>query len=215
MPTKNRVRFLARSIDCFLKQDYPRKQLLICEEGSRSLNKTEYSKKMITYMWISGDGYFKSIGEKRNAMCASAADTDLIAHWDDDDWHSPQRLSTQIKQMRAEGSRLCGLDRLVFYNGQNAWLFKVPRIPPWLAGGTLIYERTLWQEQPFTEVSDGEDTAFVDTAFKRGVKISTVKDPSLYVAMLHDNNTTKRDTTKFGGFDAEQVRKWIGESCLV
>jgi len=135
----------------------------------------------------------------------------LIAHWDDDDWHSPYRLSMQVKAMREQGARLCGLDRLVFYNGERAWLFQTPR-KPWLAGGTLMYERSLWQEQPFLEVSDGEDTAFVDAAVSRGIKVATLTDESLYVAMLHDANTTKRDVSRLGGsYDVDKVRRWIGD----
>lgn len=217
MPTRNRTRFVAKAIDCFLKQDYPNKHLLIFEEESQSLDpdlwrERNESRPYVIYKW-SPTLIYKSIGEKRNAMCRLAFEYNgemLIAHWDDDDWHSPRRLSTQVEQMRAQGARLCGANSLVFYNGERSWLFKTPR-RPWLAGGTLMYERSLWLEQPFQEVSDGEDTAFVDAAHKRNVKMSVIEDPSLYVAMLHGANTTKRDTTGWGSFDVQQVRRWIEE----
>jgi len=205
MPTRNRGRFVSRAIDCFLRQDYPRKKLFISEEESCSnipaTAEIIYSR--------TDSVVFKSIGEKRNAMCAYADDGDLIAHWDDDDWHAPQRLSTQIEAMRAQYARLCGVDRLVFYNGERAWLFQTQR-KPWLAGGTLVYERSLWKEQLFSDVSNGEDVAFVDAAYRRGVKIATLNDPSLYVAMLHDSNTTKRNVdVQWGGFDVDVVRRWM------
>lgn len=206
MPTRNRPGFVKRAINLFLRQDYPRKQLLIFEEESRSVN-SDLLTSVIVYAW-SADVIYHSIGEKRNAMCARA-DGDLIAHWDDDDWHSPRRLSTQVEAMRAQGARLCGADRLVFYNGESAWLFQTVR-KPWLAGGTLVYERSLWTEQAFEETSNGEDVAFIDAAVRRGVKIAAVSDPSLYVATLHGNNTTQRNVdTQWGGFDAEQVRRWM------
>lgn len=205
MPTRNRPDFVKRSIGLFLAQDYPRKQLLIFDEedGTDVAAHPE-----ITYVWYSRAAY-SSIGGKRNAMCARA-EGELIAHWDDDDWQSPRRLSTQIATMREQGARLCGVDRLVFYNGERAWLFQTVR-NPWLAGGTLVYERSLWQEQPFTEVSNGEDVAFIDAAHRRGAKIAAVSDPSLYVAMLHGGNTTQRNVdSQWGGFDVETVRRWIG-----
>jgi O-antigen biosynthesis protein len=206
MPTRNRPRFASRAIDLFHAQDYPRKQLLIFEEESDSDIR---SREDIEVVW-SDSVIYNSIGEKRNAMC-SLTDGDLIAHWDDDDWHSPRRLSTQIEAMRAQGARLCGFDRLVFYDGERARLFQTPR-KPWLAGGTLIYERSLWEEQPFIEVSDGEDTAFVDAAVSRGAKVATLTDESLYVAMLHGANTTKRDVSRLGGsYDVGTVRRWIGD----
>lgn len=205
MPTRNRPDFVRRSIEMFHAQDYPNKELIIFEEDSRSVEQPP--PKGVSYTW-SLFPIYKSIGEKRNAMC-TAANGSLIAHWDDDDWHSPRRLSTQIEAMHAQGARLCGADRLVFFNYERAWLFETVR-KPWLAGGTLVYERALWQEQPFTEVSNGEDVAFIDAAHRRGVKIATVSDPSLYVAMLHGSNTTQRNVdTQWGGFDVDTVRRWM------
>lgn len=196
--------FAKRAVELFVAQDYPRKEIVVVGDYDGM-------------WWVGGSGpYYMSdgvskfsIGEKRNIAC-DYAQGDLIAHWDDDDWHSPRRLSTQIEAMREQGARLCGLDRLVFYNGEHAWLFQTPR-KPWFAGGTLVYERSLWQEQPFLEVSDGEDTAFVDAAVSRGIKVATLTDESLYVAMLHDANTTKRDVSRLGGsYDVDIVRRWIG-----
>lgn len=206
MPTRNRPDFVKRSIELFHAQDYPRKELLILEEESHSVDDTTTDFDVV-YEW-NDVVMFQSIGAKRNAMCDYASG-DLIAHWDDDDWQSPRRLSTQVEAMRTQGARLCGVDRLVFYNGERAWLFETVR-KPWLAGGTLVYERSLWAEQPFTEVSNGEDVAFIDAAHKRGVKIATVSDPSLYVATLHANNTTTRNVdSQWGGFDVATVRQWM------
>ncbi len=210
MPTRNRPDFVKRSIALFLAQDYPNKKLFIFEEETHSVDDDVMSAHPnITYVWFDVTLYH-SIGAKRNAMCAAADGSDLIAHWDDDDWQSPRRLSTQIEAMRTQRARLCGGNQLVFYNGERAWLFETQR-KPWLAGGTLVYERSLWSEQPFQSVSNGEDVAFVDAAHKRGVKIATVSDPSLYVAMLHANNTTKRNIdSQWGGFDVATVQQWIG-----
>ncbi len=206
MPTRNRTRFVAKAVDYFLRQDYPNKELIIFEEETRSLEKFPPG---VIYRHTPFQIY-NSIGAKRNAMCKYAC-TKLIAHWDDDDWHAPNRLSMQIDKMLSEGSSLCGADRLVFYNGEQAWLFQTMR-KPWLAGGTLVYERKLWQEQPFQEVSNGEDVSFIDMAYRRAVKASVINDPSLYVAMLHDANTTRREPdAQWGGFDVEQVRSWMSQ----
>lgn len=224
MPTRKRSEFVPSAIDCFLRQDYPRKQLLIFEEESSSSVPASADIRHVQ----TNINIYNSIGEKRNAMC-SVADGELIAHWDDDDWHAPNRLSTQIGMMLAQGARLCGADRLVFLHNcahglftthtcpfniaqsdhPHAWLFRTVR-RPWLAGGTLVYERSLWQEHPFTEVSNGEDVAFIDAAHRCGVKIAAVSDPSLYVAMLHDRNTTTRNVdSQWSSFEADTVRQWM------
>jgi hypothetical protein len=182
---------------------------MIFEDESRSLSPDSLPSTVL-YNWSNGH---PSIGQKRNKMCSFSLGS-LIAHWDDDDWHAPNRLSTQVAKMQHDRSRLCGVDRLVFYDNERAWLHQSVRRPsggPWLAGGTLVYERSLWQELGgFQEVSDGEDTAFVDEAYKRNTHVSVITDPSLYVAQLHDGNTTKRNMNALGsGFDVERVREWM------
>ena len=166
------------------------------------------------YLW-SPDTIYPSIGAKRNAMCAAAAG-ELIAHWDDDDWHAPHRLSTQVKAMSTQNARLCGTDRLVFYTGERAYLFQTVR-RPWLAGGTLVYDRALWRDHPFNEVSRGEDTAFVDKVYQSGAKVAVVQDPSLYVGMIHGKNTSPYNIDRqWSGFSVDEVRNWIGEkACSV
>ncbi len=209
-PTRNRTRFVAKAIECFHAQDYPNKQLLIYEEESESFADTIVLPPKVIYLW-SPKHIFKSLGEKRNAMC-SLVDGGLIAHWDDDDWHAPNRLSAQVAAMQGS-ARLCGLNSLVFYNesAERAYLFQTVR-KFWLAGGTLVYERSLWAEQPFDHVSNGEDVAFIDAAIKRGAKVASMAAPSLYVAMLHDSNTTTREIdSQWGHFDPAEVRRWMAK----
>ncbi len=98
-PTANRRSFVAEAIKLFLAQDYPqdRCHLLIVEDGSDNcadlVREANRSAERVFHAHL---GYTKrSIGAKRNAACSAAAG-DLIAHWDDDDWHSPTRLSTQV-----------------------------------------------------------------------------------------------------------------------
>jgi hypothetical protein len=186
---------------------------LIVEEETRSLDSADLPPGTV-YRW-SPDVIYPSIGAKRNAMCAEATG-ELIAHWDDDDWHAPHRLSTQVKAMSMQNARLCGTDRLVFYTGERAYLFQTVR-KPWLAGGTLVYDRALWRDHPFSEVSNGEDTSFVDATYKSGAKVAVLSDPSLYVGMIHGKNTTPYNIDRqWSGFSVDQVRNWIGEkACSV
>ena len=217
-PTASRRDFLRAAIGHFSAQDYPAKRLVIVEDGRESnvdlldvvppgvpvefLNQ-------ITYVYL--DGPRRTIGEKRNRACEIAG-AGLIAHWDDDDWHHPRRLSIQIAAMRAAGARLCGMDRLVFYDGAQAWLYRSDD-PNFLAGGSLIYERALWRDQPFEHRSNGEDTLFVRAALGRDVKIAKVANEKLYVARVHAGNTAPKNTAdrQWGGFDVQRVRRWIDE----
>jgi len=233
MPTANRRAFIPRAVELFLAQDYPHKQLVIVEDGETDLSFPDLRQHKHYFdhgrhvavrgqtlcAWDTrtvSDGSIRylslgptraSIGEKRNICCSIAAG-DLIAHWDDDDWYAPNRLSTQVAALQGK-ARLSGLDRCVFSTTDRAWLFKSVRYP-WLAGGSLVYERALWREQPFAHISNGEDVAFVDAAKRRRVPIAALSDPALYVVMLHGANTTRRrPDSQWSGFPIETVRSWM------
>lgn len=228
MPTAGRRAFLSRAVDLFLAQDYPRKQLVVVEDGlerNEDLFKGRAAPPdRIDYTHL-GPGR-RTIGEKRNFACARTRG-DLIAHWDDDDWHAPRRLSTQVEALLRLNARLCSLDRLVFYDPEaaRAWIYRSVRVP-WLAGGSLLYDRSLWREQPFHHVSNGEDTIFVDDAYHRRVPVAVLSDPSIYVATIHPGNTAAHPSrapkplprestarripdTQWGRFDVEEVRRWM------
>lgn len=221
MPTANRREHVRRAIDLFLAQDYPRKQLFVVEDGGEK-NVDVARGAGVVYVYL-GDEH-RSVGEKRNYACAMLAkiptlDDALIAHWDDDDWSLPQRLSTQVETMTKAKARLCGMDRLVFIDETAA----PPRAyihehrptrarPIWLAGGTLIYERSLWEELGgFKHVLNGEDTQFVDEAVRRDVRCAVVGDLSLYVAKIHGSNTVdyKSVVDRWSPFSVETVKSWM------
>ena len=48
-----------------------------------------------------------SVGVKRNLACEHA-EGELIAHFDDDDWYAPNRLSIQVAALRESGHASAG-----------------------------------------------------------------------------------------------------------
>jgi Glycosyl transferase family 2 len=56
-----------------------------------------------------------TIGAKRNLACEEARG-EIIAHWDDDDWHAPDRLRYQTQALLHRGADVCGLATLLFYD---------------------------------------------------------------------------------------------------
>ena len=120
--------------------------------------------------------------------CGLACGT-LIAHWDDDDWHHPRRLSIQVEALARSHAQLCGSDSLRFYDSQNAaaWLYRSANTQ-WLCGGTLMYHRVVVRTCAFREQSNGEDTAFVADALAAGFRATTIPS-DLYIALMHSGNT--------------------------
>lgn len=186
MPTRNRRRFVGQAIWYFLRQDYPLKELIILDDGEDAVPDLVPQDDRIRYKHIERR---MPLGAKRNLAC-SMSRGDLIAHWDDDDWMSPQRLSLQVAHLQNADAEICGLRDLLHYEIESgkAWLYRYPTHEhPWVAGCTLLYRRSTWDSRPFPEINVGEDSAFL-----WGIspdRLRAMPDSTFYVALIHSGNT--------------------------
>jgi glycosyltransferase involved in cell wall biosynthesis len=146
-----------------------------------------------------------SIGSTRNAAIR-ASHGDIIYHADDDDWSSLDRIERCVEVLRSApgkpGADLVGSSRIYYHEPPTgkAWLYDgaaVTHGPPWIAGGTLVYRRSLWDKlggfDPWAH--QGEDTDFVTRARAAGAVVVDLADPTLYVATVHPQNTCRKQTT--------------------
>jgi glycosyltransferase involved in cell wall biosynthesis len=190
MPTRNRRSFVGQAIWYFLRQDYPRKELIILDDGEDAVADLVPADERIRYVRLDRR---LPLGAKRNCACALARG-ELIAHWDDDDWMAPHRLSLQVRELLASGADVCGAGALLHYclDSAAAWLYRpLPGEQRRPAGGTLLYRRSTWAAQPFPELSSGEDSAFV--ARLPSERLHAISDTSFYVAILHGSNTAAKN----------------------
>jgi glycosyltransferase involved in cell wall biosynthesis len=187
MPTADRHKFVPHAIRYFLRQDYPNKELVIIDDGNDAIAELIPADPSIRYFRLTPK---QPVGTKRNMACEEARG-DLIAHWDDDDWMSPRRLSYQIAALIQSNGEVCGLQRMLFYQmlTGNTWLYTpASYLWKWLVGGSLIYTRDFWRGGPFPPLRIGEDTKFIsEHSLKHAVYLS---DFSIYVAIVHSNNTS-------------------------
>jgi glycosyltransferase involved in cell wall biosynthesis len=202
MPTADRHKFVPHAIRYFLRQDYPNKELVIIDDGHEDLEELIPVDRRIRYFRLDKK---QPVGTKRNLAC-EAAQGDLIAHWDDDDWMSPRRLSYQVGELIQAKGEVCGLQRMLFYQVAtgNTWLYMLPAHRwKWIVGGSLIYTRDFWRCEPFPPYWIGEDTKFIsDHSLKEAVYLS---DFSIYVAIVHSNNTSSH------GFRGSSWMLWSGD----
>jgi hypothetical protein len=192
MPTCDRPALVAQSIQYFLRQDYPHRELIIADDGRESLEGQVPRDARIRYLRLSGR---HSIGCKRNLACESSRGT-LIAHWDDDDWNADWRLSYQVSALSQAAERsVCGLSTLLYYDPARSqgWRYKFPVDQrPWVAGPTLCYRKEVWRGHPFANVSDGEDTRFIWEL--SGATILPLDNHDFYVATVHRRNSSPKRT---------------------
>lgn len=190
MPTRNRRRFAEQAVRWFLRQDYPARELVVLDDGDDGLEAALPPDPRIRYHRADAR---PTLGAKRN-HAVRLARGELIAHWDDDDWMAPDRLSRQVAALQSSGADACGTRSLLHYHlaAGEAWLYRYPPdAKPWLVGGTLLYRRAAWEASPFPEDTHvGEDTAFVwrlDPA-----RLHAMDDASFYVAVVHGANTSAK-----------------------
>ncbi len=189
MPTRNRRAFVRQAIWYFLRQDYPAKELIVLDDGDDPVADLIPKDERIRYDRLTAR---LSLGAKRNRACELSRGT-LIAHWDDDDWQAPHRLSLQVRALTDSGAEVCGSSEVLHYalmEGE-AWLYRRdPNDRPWVAGGTMLYRRAFWASHPFRDLNVGEDTAFVWES--PASAIHAIRDTSFYMAVIHGGNTSAK-----------------------
>jgi glycosyltransferase involved in cell wall biosynthesis len=189
MPTYNRRRFVALAVQYFLRQDYPSKELVVVDDGDDWVADLMPPDPCVRYMRTAARA---CVGAKRNVACESARGS-IVAHWDDDDWAAPTRLTTQVATLMHTGAALCGTRGLVYFEleAPRAWRFTYPEDPRhWLVGSTLCYLRELWVHRPFLEVNVGEDSAFVLAT--PAERVATLHDSRFQVGVLHKHNVSAK-----------------------
>ena len=192
MPTRNRRWAVPRAIQYFLRQDYPNRELLIVDDGTDRIGDLIPGDSRIRYFELPRPA---STGAKRNFACTNSKGT-LIAHWDDDDWYAPWRLTYQVEQLLQANADICGLDRVLFYapKEEKAWEYVYPpEQRRWVYGASLCYTRSFFETHPFADIRVGEDTCFV-WADPRA-RVHALKNCNFMVALVHGENTSPKLTS--------------------
>src|SRR6516164_1127475 len=192
MPTYNRRRFVPEAIRLFLTQDYPRKELVVLDDGEDNIADLIPSRSQIRYVRLDRR---QSIGTKRNIAC-EAARGDIIAHWDDDDWYASWRLSRQVAKIVSGKADLCGLARMLFFDPtvQRAWEYVYPAgAPAWVYGATFCYRKSIWQQSPFLDNTGCEDNLFIAN-LAADVRLRALSEHGMFVGLVHSANSSPKRT---------------------
>ncbi len=210
MPTYDRRRFVPHAIAQFQKQDYPTKELIIVDDGTDPIADLIPQDPRIRLIRLPRR---ISVGAKRNIACENSAGR-LIAHWDDDDWSAPHRLSCQAQCLLNSGAAICGLKDLLFLDIRSwkAWKYQYPAGQrPWLSGNSLLYKKEFWSAHPFSDINVGEDSRFVWAADSN--RLVAVADAAIHVALIHGSNVSPKQA---GGpwwkpHPLEEVQRLLGD----
>ena len=94
----------------FSSQDYPARELIVVDDGRDRVADLMPDDACVRYVPLDRPA---SIGAKRNLACR-LAQGEIVAHWDDDDWYAPHRLSHQAAPLLADAAEITGLETACF-----------------------------------------------------------------------------------------------------
>jgi glycosyltransferase involved in cell wall biosynthesis len=191
MATHDRAHLVPQAVASFLRQDHPAIELLVVDDGERSLVDVLPDDDRVRHIRLERR---HTIGAKRNLGC-EAARGDLLANWDDDDWYAPWRLSYQVKELTAAGVEVCGLNQLLYLQpaASRAWRYTWPASArPWVHDAVLLFTRDFWRRNPFPDTSMGIDCRLLWSGPRK--RILALPDERFYVGMIHGGNTSPKNT---------------------
>jgi glycosyltransferase involved in cell wall biosynthesis len=179
MPTWNRRSFIPAAVDCFLKQSYSPRELVILDDGEEPIEDLLPADPRIRYIF---ENRRRVTGEKRNRVC-ELAQGEVLCHWDDDDWSAEDRIKVQVEILQASGKLATGFGRLLFWNvtERRALIWKAST-PGYVCGTTLCYTRELFQVRKFRPVHKASDNDFV---YPIASRIAQSNQTGLMVARIH------------------------------
>ena len=191
MPTRNREHFLSLSMGLFLGQDYPNKELVIVDDSPAASNCDLLRAPGIRYVHLQRP---MSIGAKRNLACRHA-EGEIIAHWDDDDWYSSDRLRYQAAPILLGEADLTGLDGeyVLKLPGGDFWTVE-PKLHQRMFvgnvhGGTLVYSKRLVTEGiAYPEINLAEDAHLLHNSIRRGKRLRRLANPVVFIYVRHTSN---------------------------
>lgn len=188
MPTADRRPYVGSAIAQFFGQDCETAELLILDDGTDAVGDLVPDHPRVRYF---REDERRTIGDKRNRMCGLAAG-EIIVHWDDDDWHAPDRLSRQLAAIEATGADICGLAEVPFLadDGSSAWTYRWGGRYRWVYGASLAYRRAYWRRRPFKPLRQGEDTRFLFDA--RDAHVHVMPEEGWLIARVHTGNTSRK-----------------------
>jgi len=175
--TADRPELTARAVECFERQTYEHKELLVYETGLPMFGRPK-SDPRIAYYLDEDEPTETRVGVLRNRAntlaCISTAISpppDIFAHWDSDDWSHPYRLAEQVNHLLTSKADCVGYNDMLFWHNPpgHAYLYEYWPLTNNVALGTsLMYWRRAWEKHPFEPVREGEDRKFIKAVMCSG-----------------------------------------------
>ncbi len=214
MVTRERFALARRAVECFRKQTYPNKELIIVNDDPRDgLEQWVNSLRdpQIQYLALADEG--KSLGELRKLSLQSARG-EYVSQWDDDDLSHPERLMMQTSAMFAVRADAAFLHQQILWRPDRRRLGVSAH---GLLENTMIARKDHVGE--YRALKKGEDTPLCRDLIKE-TDVVLCDAPDLYVYVFHGGNAWDEEhfekiwrdcRIQYKGSDYDRVLKGLRE----
>jgi glycosyltransferase involved in cell wall biosynthesis len=189
--SEKRPEQLWRAINCFLKQTYPNKELIVLFKDNDPETKEALSgirNRDIRCFEVSSASKM-SLGNLRN-LAVSKADGEYICQWDDDDWYHERRVEIQLASAITNHKPACYLAYKLMYDMVNNRSY-LSAIGPW--PGTILCKRSILQgDIRYPDLSRHEDYDMMTKLIGLRYVFPLIM-PFLYIYSYHGRNTFGKD----------------------
>ncbi|MCP5151013.1 MAG: glycosyltransferase [Chromatiales bacterium] len=201
MVTARRVELALRAVECFRRQTYPTRELVVVDDDPDPTLGTALARlrdPSIRHLRLApGEA---SLGALRNHAVQQARGA-LIAQWDDDDLSDPARLEIQVSALLAARADACLLSReRLWWPARHCIAISGPRA--W--EGSMLARRDALA--PYPDRDRGEDTPVV-ARLARHHRLAVLDAPWLYTYVFHGRNTF--DTAHFEAL--VESAEWVAD----
>lgn len=218
MPTRGRPGLASIALNHALAQEYDpaRVEILIFDDEDNPSFPRPFSdppapptKPLIRY-FRNPQSLFRTLGDKRNAMCEESRG-DFIAHVDSDDLSAPDRITFQVNTLLRSNADISGFHTLPFYDISSGQAYVYHLNSACVCGTSLVYRREFWCDHPFPSADIGEDLPY--TSGNRDHRIAA-DGRQMLIALLHDGNMSSRTQVRnhpaiFPLIPAQALPKWF------
>ena len=179
--TKDRHIAAMKSVECFLAQSYPNKELIIIDEGGYELQ-DKIRKLDSPLIFYQRNEKPTSLGKLRN-RAVSLAHGEYVCQWDDDDLFHPQKINYQLAACLQYDADACFLLReLLLHDSTQRLAVSDNRL--W--EGTILAKKLMMTSYPHW--ARAEDYPAVHRLVGKR-KVVALDLPELYIYNIHGNNT--------------------------
>jgi glycosyltransferase involved in cell wall biosynthesis len=154
MTTRDRPTFLPVALECYRRQTYEPRELLVVDDGTRfPADPRAVAGVGGRIVRVAED---MTLGAKLNRGAQEARGS-LCLKWDDDDWYAPRFLETLVAAHRRRAS-LSGAPVVAYLTVPFLFDLVRWRFLPWNdddpCGATMLFEREQWARAPSQDVRD-------------------------------------------------------------